>query len=155
MATEIERKFLVTTDTWRDAVVSETRMIQGYLADNPNATVRVRVAGEQAFLTVKGRMRGVTRSEYEYPIPPADAEAMLEELAISAPVEKLRYKVRCGEHLWDLDVFSGDNEGLVMAEVELASEDDAFQMPEWAGSEVTADKRYYNVNLARHPYRRW
>ncbi|MCG6939661.1 MAG: CYTH domain-containing protein [Thiohalocapsa sp.] len=156
MATEIERKFLVTSDSWRDAVESETRMVQGYLANNQTATVRVRVAGDKAFLTIKGMIRGAaTRSEYEYPIPPADAEAMLKELAVSPPIDKVRYRVRCGEHVWDLDVFAGENAGLVTAEVELTREDEPFQMPDWAGREVTADLRYYNVNLARHPYRRW
>jgi adenylate cyclase len=155
MPTEIERKFLVTGESWRDAVESKTRMIQGYLTENQNATVRVRVAGDRAFLTIKGMMRGLTRSEYEYPIAPADAAAMLEELAVSPPIEKVRYRVRCGEHVWDLVVFAGENAGLVMAEVELGMEDEVFQMPDWAGREVTGDKRYYNVNLARHPFRHW
>ncbi len=155
MALEIERKFLVTGDSWRDAVELETRMLQGYLANNQNATVRVRVAGDQAFLTVKGMMRGASRSEYEYPIPPADAQAMLAELSVSPPVDKVRHQVRCGEHLWDLDVFAGENAGLVLAEVELEREDEPFEMPDWAGREVTGELRYYNVNLARHPYRHW
>lgn len=155
MATEIERKFLVQNDGWRDAVESETRIMQGYLAENPSSTVRVRVAGERAFLTIKGPMRGLTRSEFEYPIPPDDAEAMLAELAVSPPIDKVRHKVRHGAHVWDLDVFAGENAGLVMAEVELASEDEDFQLPDWAGAEVTGDKRYYNVNLARNPFRRW
>ncbi|WP_295880955.1 CYTH domain-containing protein [uncultured Thiohalocapsa sp.] len=155
MPTEIERKFLVQGEGWRDAVESETRIMQGYLANNQNATVRVRVAGEQAWLTIKGMMQGPSRSEYEYPIPPEDAAAMLEELAVSAPIDKVRYRVRHGGHVWDLDVFAGDNAGLVMAEVELSHEDEAFDMPDWAGREVTGDGRFYNVNLARHPYRHW
>lgn len=155
MPTEIERKFLVDGDGWRDAVESETRIMQGYLANNQNATVRVRVAGDQAWLTIKGMMRGASRSEYEYAIPSEEAVTMLDELAVSAPIDKVRYRVRCGEHVWDLDVFAGENQGLVMAEVELASEDEAFEMPDWAGREVTGDGRYYNVNLARHPYRHW
>lgn len=155
MPTEIERKFLVDGDGWREAVESETRIMQGYLANNQNATVRVRVAGEQAWLTIKGMMRGPSRSEYEYAIPSEDAVTMLEELAVSAPIDKVRYRVRCGAHVWDLDVFAGENQGLVMAEVELAAEDEAFEMPDWAGREVTGDGRYYNVNLARLPYRHW
>ncbi|WP_462328317.1 CYTH domain-containing protein [Thiohalocapsa halophila] len=155
MPTEIERKFLVHGDSWRDAVESETRIMQGYLANNQNATVRVRVAGEQAWLTIKGMMRGPSRSEYEYAIPSEDAVTMLDELAVSAPIDKVRYRVRWGAHVWDLDVFAGENQGLVMAEVELASEDEPFEMPDWAGREVTGDGRYYNVNLARHPYRHW
>jgi adenylate cyclase len=155
MAQEIERKFLVVGDSWRAAVESETPMIQGYLANNQTTTVRVRVAGDQAFLTIKGMMRGASRSEYEYAIPPADARAMLAELAVSPPIDKVRYQVRCGEHLWDLDVFGGENAGLVMAEIELSREDEDFRVPDWVGREVTGDLRYYNVNLARHPYRRW
>lgn len=155
MPKEIERKFLVEGDGWRDAVESETHIMQGYLANNQNATVRVRVAGEQAWLTIKGMMQGPSRSEYEYSIPTEDAVAMLEELAVSAPIDKVRYRVRHGGHVWDLDVFAGDNTGLVMAEVELSHEDEAFDMPDWAGREVTGDGRFYNVNLARHPYRHW
>lgn len=155
MATEIERKFLVEGESWRDAVESETRIMQGYLADGGNATVRVRVAGDRAFLTIKGKMRGISRSEYEYPIPPDDGAAMLAELAVSPPIDKVRCRVRCSAHVWDLDVFAGENAGLVMAEVELASEDEPFDMPSWAGKEVTADRRYYNVNLARNPFGRW
>ena len=155
MATEIERKFLVTDDSWRADVESSSRIMQGYLSDGRNATVRVRIKGDNAYLTIKGATRGISRSEYEYPIPVADAEAMLGELAVSPAVDKLRYLVRCGEHLWELDVFSGENEGLVMAEVELASEDEPFRMPGWAGEDVSADLRYYNVNLARTPYKHW
>ncbi|MGD8207320.1 MAG: CYTH domain-containing protein [Thiohalocapsa sp.] len=155
MATEIERKFLVNGEGWRDAVESETRVMQGYLANNQNATVRARVKGERAFLTIKGATRGVSRSEYEYEIPVADAEAMLHELSVSPPIEKTRYRVRCGAHLWELDVFAGENAGLVLAEIELGHEDESFEMPDWAGREVSDDQRYYNVNLARHPYRHW
>jgi len=155
MATEIERKFLVNGDSWRDAVLSQERIMQGYLANNQNATVRVRVKGEQAFLTIKGAARGISRSEYEYPVPVSDAEAMLAELAVSPPIDKVRYRVRHGDQVWDLDVFAGDNAGLVMAELELEHEDQPFDLPDWAGTEVSGDPRYYNVNLARHPYKHW
>ena len=155
MATEIERKFLVNGDSWRDAVLSQERIMQGYLANNQNATVRVRVKGEQAFLTIKGAARGISRSEYEYPIPVSDAEAMLAELAVSPPIDKVRYRVRHGDQVWDLDVFAGDNAGLVMAELELEHEDQPFDLPDWAGTEVSGDPRNYNVNLARHPYKHW
>ncbi len=154
MATEIERKFLVEGNDWRQAVESERHIVQGYLAHNQTATVRVRVAGEQAWLTIKGMVQGPSRSEYEYPIPVDDALGMLQELALMPPIEKVRHRVRCGDHVWDLDVFGGENEGLVMAEVELSTEDEPFEMPPWAGREVTGDGRYYNVNLARVPYRR-
>jgi adenylate cyclase len=155
MATEIERKFLVDGDGWRNAVESETHIMQGYLADGGNATVRVRVAGDAAYLTIKGKMQGISRSEFEYPIPPDDATVMLAELAVSTPIDKRRYKVRHGAHVWELDVFAGENTGLLLAEVELGREDEPFEMPDWVGREVTADKRYYNVNLAQNPYRRW
>ncbi|MGB5835256.1 MAG: CYTH domain-containing protein [Thiohalocapsa sp.] len=155
MATEIERKFLVINDSWRDAVESHVRVLQGYLSNGPNATVRVRVKGEAAFLTIKGRMQGISRSEYEYEIPLADAESMLRDLSVSSAIDKTRYHVRCGDHLWELDLFRGANAGLVMAEVELSSEDEAFEMPAWAGQEVSEDLRYYNVNLATNPYTSW
>jgi adenylate cyclase len=155
MATEIERKFLVNGDSWRDAVESQEHVMQGYLANGENTTVRVRVKDAAAFLTIKGMMRGISRAEYEYSIPVADAEAMLKDLAVSPPIEKTRYRVRFGAHLWELDVFAGENAGLIMAELELASEDESFELPDWAGEEVSDDLRYYNVNLSRHPYQRW
>ncbi len=155
MAIEVERKFLVKNDAWRDQVESEVHIMQGYLANNAGLTVRVRVKGDEAFLTVKGATEGISRAEFEYPIPVADAESMLAELAISPPVDKVRYRIPVGDHVWELDVFAGENAGLVMAEVELGAEDEAFEMPAWAGEEVSADPRYYNVNLARNPYRRW
>ena len=155
MATEIERKFLVVNDSWRDGVESESHVMQGYLSEGKTATVRVRIKGDAAFLTIKGKMQGISRSEYEYPIPVADAEAMLRELSVSPPIDKTRYRVRCGDHVWDLDLFHGDNAGLIMAEVELEHADEAIEMPTWAGQEVSADLRYYNVNLAKNPYTRW
>jgi adenylate cyclase len=155
MPIEIERKFLVRNESWRDAVVSQAHIMQGYLANNANATVRVRVKGESAYLTVKGPGLGISRSEYEYPIPVADARAMLQDLAVSPPVDKVRHRVRVGDHLWDLDVFSGENAGLVMAEIELGAEDEVFERPAWLGAEVSGDPRYFNVNLARNPYRHW
>jgi len=155
MGTEIERKFLVKSESWRGRVESSVDIIQGYVANNANATVRVRVKGERAFLTIKGAGNGIRRSEFEYPIPVEDARAMLRELAVSPAVEKVRHRVREGDHVWDLDVFAGENAGLVMAEVELASEDEVFALPDWAGEEVSGDPRYYNVNLARHPFRHW
>ncbi|MCU0835734.1 MAG: CYTH domain-containing protein [Chromatiaceae bacterium] len=155
MGTEIERKFLVKGETWRDRVESSVEIVQGYVANNANATVRVRVKGERAFLTIKGAADGIRRSEFEYPIPVDDARAMLRELAVFPPVEKRRYRVREGERIWDLDVFAGENAGLVMAEIELAVEDESFVLPDWAGEEVSGDPRYYNVNLARNPFRHW
>ncbi len=155
MAIEIERKFLVNGDSWRGSAESSTDMIQGYLANQATATVRVRVAGNQAVLTIKGPGDGLSRPEYEYAIPVEDALAMLRGLVVSPAIEKTRYRVRAGDHVWDLDVFGGANAGLILAEVELGAADEAFTRPEWLGAEVTGDPRYYNVNLARHPYRRW
>jgi adenylate cyclase len=155
MALEIERKFLVKKDSWRSHVESEARIMQGYLANNATATVRVRVKGAAAFLTIKGAGTGISRSEYEYPIPVEDAQAMLRDLAVFPPIDKVRYRVRSGRHIWDLDIFAGENAGLVMAEVELATVDEAFERPDWLGEEVSGDPRYFNVNLARNPYKRW
>jgi adenylate cyclase len=157
MAAEIERKFLVKNESWRSHVESHSGIEQGYLTSGANATVtvRVRLKGDAAYLTIKGAASGISRAEYEYPIPVEDARAMLRDLAVLPVVDKIRYRVRSGEHLWDLDLFHGENEGLVMAEVELGSEDEVFELPEWAGAEVTGDARYYNVNLARHPYKHW
>lgn len=129
--------------------------MQGYLSSDGKATVRVRIKGDGAYLTIKGATTGISRSEYEYLIPVADARAMMQELALYPAIDKTRYRVRCGKHLWDLDLFAGENEGLVMAEVELGSEDETFEMPEWAGEEVSGDRRYYNSYLSRHPYKHW
>jgi adenylate cyclase len=155
MAVEIERKFLVKNDSWMSEIESQAHVIQGYLANGGNAAVRVRVKGDAAYLTIKGATTGISRSEYEYPIPVEEAEAMLRELTLFPAIDKVRYNVRSGEHLWELDLFAGENEGLAMAEVELASEDEVFEMPEWAGEEVSGDPRYYNASLAQHPYKSW
>ncbi|NEX22231.1 CYTH domain-containing protein [Thiorhodococcus mannitoliphagus] len=155
MPLEIERKFLVCGDGWRAGVEAQGRILQGYLADGPRATVRARIKGELAYLTIKGASSGISRSEFEYRIPVEDAEAMLREMAVSAVIEKVRYRVRVGTHLWDLDVFEGENLGLVMAEIELEAEDADFQLPDWAGEEVSKDPRYFNAALAKHPYSRW
>jgi adenylate cyclase len=155
MALEIERKYLVISDKWRTDVISESAMKQDYIANVSNASVRVRVSGEEARLTIKGPTRGISRSEYEYPIPIQDALEILHHHVSGALIEKIRYKVRCGEHVWDLDVFEGENKGLIVAEVELSSVDERFQMPEWAGEEVSSDKRYNNASLVTHPYCDW
>jgi len=154
MGVEIERKYLVEGDSWRGQIVSATRIVQGYLARG-DVTVRARIRGDRAYLTVKGRSQGIARSEFEYEIPVADAETMLAELADGPVVEKTRHLVEVGGHTWELDVFSGANEGLVMAEIELADADEQFDLPQWAGAEVSDDPRYYNVNLAREPFSQW
>ncbi len=155
MAVEIERKFLVVGDQWRNHVEQSTHIVQGYLASAERVTVRVRIKGTEAFLTIKGRTEGISRSEYEYRIPVEDARAMLAELAQGPVIDKVRHLVPSSGHVWELDVFAGDNEGLVMAEVELSSDDEAVDLPDWAGEEVSDDDRYYNVNLAVRPYRTW
>ncbi|MEM1366751.1 MAG: CYTH domain-containing protein [Cyanobacteria bacterium P01_H01_bin.15] len=155
MGTEIERKFLVKGDAWRK-LASGTRYVQGYLArgdGGPGATIRVRVAGEQGFLTVKGPIVGITRSEYEYEIPLADAEEMLTRFC-PEQVEKIRYRWRQGELIWEIDEFLGKNLGLIMAEVELKSETQAITIPHWVEREVDAP-RYHNSNLAKYPFSEW
>ena len=154
MGVEIERKYLVAGDSWRSQVVSATRIVQGYLARG-EVTVRARIRGDRAYLTIKGRSQGIARSEFEYEIPVPDAEAMLTELAEGPVVEKTRHLIDVGGHTWELDVFAGANEGLVMAEIELSDADEQFDLPQWAVEEVSDDPRYYNVNLAREPFSQW
>ena len=155
MATEIERKFLVKNDLWRDQVISESRMKQGYLASQGNASIRVRVDGGRALLNIKSVTLGIRRYEFEYEIPLEDGEEILAVIAQQPFIDKTRYKVKCGGHVWDLDVFEGENRGLMVAEVELESEEETFEMPAWAGEEVSEDPRYYNVSLVKTPYTRW
>ena len=150
MAIEIERKFLVTSDAWRASVRRAIPMAQGYVR-SLDATVRVRIAGDEAFLTLKGRTTGVSRSEWEYPIPVTDARQMLDELCGGGQVIKTRHEVEHAGFVWEVDVFEGENTGLVMAEIELPSEDATFNLPVWAGEEVSGDARYYNSALAREP----
>lgn len=155
MAVEIERKFLVRGSAWKVAEgVQAVRYCQGYLSRDKARTVRVRIAGDAAFLTIKGETRGATRAEFEYPIPVEDAQALL--LLCDGPlIAKTRYVLQHGSTTWEVDEFAGDNAGLVVAEVELHSEDQAFERPAWLGEEVTADARYFNSALSRHPYRQW
>ncbi|MCB1761172.1 MAG: CYTH domain-containing protein [Gammaproteobacteria bacterium] len=155
MGFEIERKFLVINDRWKENVISRSRLQQGYLANQANASVRVRIADDNAWLNIKSTTIGISRLEFEYAIPRQDAEEMLAQIAQKPFIDKTRYRVRCGDHIWDLDQFDGENLGLVVAEVELESEDQPFEMPVWAGEEVSQDTRYYNVNLIKHPYNRW
>ncbi len=152
MAVEIERKFLVNGTAWQQAPGVAYR--QGYLNRDKARTVRVRVAGEAAFLTIKGQSVGAARAEFEYPIPLADAQALL-ALCDGPLIEKTRHVQTHAGTVWEVDVFAGDNAGLVVAEVELAREDQAFVRPDWLGEEVTQDARYFNSNLATHPYCHW
>jgi adenylate cyclase len=150
MAVEIERKFLVREDTWMDGATG-VRIAQGYLSLDPARSVRVRLAGENAWLTVKGAPSGIHRAEFEYPIPADDARALL-EICLPSVIDKTRYRIHFGGHLWEIDVFHGANEGLVLAEVELADESIMPDLPPWAGEEVSTDPRYHNSNLAVTPF---
>ncbi len=155
MALEIERKFLVKSDLWRHAADGGTVMKQGYFDTASGTTVRVRIAGEKAFLTIKGRTTGVTRSEFEYPVPVADAEAMLTEFCTGRMVTKVRYAVIHDGHTWEVDEFTGDNAGLLTAEIELESENQTFAIPEWLGADVSDNPAYRNGTLARRPFCKW
>ncbi len=152
MSTEIERKFLVRGNDWKNA--SGVAYCQGYLNRSKERTVRVRIAGEQAFLTIKGIANGISRSEFEYAIPVADAHALL-ELCDGPLIRKTRYRVPYHGHVWEVDEFFGDNAGLVVAEIELQHENQPFDKPDWVAQEVSSDARYFNSSLATHPYCQW
>jgi len=154
MAQEIERKFLIKDPGIVDALAGE-RLTQGYLSHDKNATVRVRIAGTTGWLTIKGKTVGATRSEFEYPVPEEDARQMLDELCNAGVIDKTRYRLPQGELCWEIDVFHGDNDGLIVAEIELPSEDTPFDRPAWLGEEVTGDPRYYNSALSTNPYTQW
>lgn len=154
MGVEIERKFLVRGDAWRVGAVGESYR-QGYLSTDPARTVRVRVAGNRAYLTVKGKGEGLVRAEFEYPIPVDDALALLDGVCLRPLVEKVRYRLEHGGRTWEVDEFEGENRGLLLAEVELPGPEEALDLPPWAGEEVTNDPRYYNANLVRRPFRKW
>lgn len=154
MGIEIERKFLVTGDGWRQPAAAQTRFSQGYLSRDPARTVRVRIAGEQAFLTIKGATQGATRAEFEYEIPLTDARQLL-ALCDGPLVEKIRHLCPHEGMTWEVDEFLGANAGLVVAEIELAAEGQVFARPDWLGAEVTGDGRYVNANLAVNPFTRW
>jgi len=157
MIIETERKFLVTNDSWKKRIAGSEKMIQGYLAIE-NATVRIRIAGDRAFMTIKGHSsnNGISRKEFEYPVPPGDAGIMLEELCFKPLIEKIRYRVQEKDsHEWVVDVFSGANEGLVLAEIELGSEEETFIIPDWAGEEVSQRPEYRNSSLSANPYSLW
>ena len=155
MNVEIERKFLVHPDKWKDLTKPEGELLrQGYLLSTPEKTIRVRVSGQQGFLTIKGISVGAKRDEYEYEIPLEDAEKLLENLCLSI-VSKLRHKILYHNKLWEVDVFLDDNEGLIVAEIELKSEAEAFDIPGWIKAEVTSDNRYYNSSLSLNPYKKW
>ncbi|AYM79683.1 inorganic triphosphatase [Janthinobacterium sp. HH103] len=154
MGVEIERKFLLQGDAWRG--LGQTVLLrQGYLSSARERVVRVRIEGEQAMLTIKGANVGATRGEWEYPIPLADAVELLDGLCEQPLIEKYRHRIEHAGMVWEVDEFLGVNAGLLVAEIELASEDQPFEKPEWIGAEVSGDARYYNANLIRHPFSQW
>jgi len=156
MPQEIERKFLVNSDAYKASSFSNTHIAQAYIATNPSATVRVRINGEKAFITIKGKgdESGATRYEWEKEIPVEEAKELL-KLCTSGVIDKIRYKVNYSGFIYEVDEFFGDNTGLVVAEIELNHEDDAFEKPVWLGPEVTGDAKYYNAVLVEHPFSKW
>jgi adenylate cyclase len=155
MAIEIERKFRVQGDGWRSQVRQRTLLRQGYIANTAHASVRVRLAGEQGWLSVKAMTAGLSRAEYEAVIAPAAAHEILERLCEGPLIEKWRHIVIYHGSEWEIDEFLGENAGLVIAELELESESEPFERPPWLGTEVTHDERYYNFRLAQRPFRHW
>jgi len=154
MPLEIERKFLV--DLNKIELPEKGHVIkQGYLETKDQSAVRIRVKNSSAFLTIKSKKIGAVRSEFEYLIPLEDGEQLLEEMCQKPFIEKIRYDIPYGDHLWEIDIFHGDNEGLCVAEIELTRENESFQKPHWIGDEVTDDDRYYNVNLMSRPFKAW
>lgn len=154
MGIEIERKFLLKNEVWRD-LAEGVYYRQGYLNSAMERTVRVRTINEKGFLTIKGVADGATRLEFEYEIPKDECNIMLDDLAEKPVIEKNRYKVDYKGLVWEIDEFFGENRGLIVAELELESEDQKFEIPEWVGEEVTGDPRYFNSNLINHPYTKW
>jgi CYTH domain-containing protein len=157
MAIEIERKFLVKRDSWR-GLGKAIHYRQGYIRTENHATVRVRIAGDRGYLTLKALApgsSGIRRLEYEYPIPLEDAQEMLEDLCDRPQIDKIRYTFNWGGMVWEVDEFAGDNQGLILAEVELTDANQEIQLPEWVGEEVSEDYRYFNSYLASHPYSQW
>ena len=155
MPAEIERKFLINNEDWRKSVCRQTKISQGYLANTERGSIRVRVSGEKAYLNIKSMTLGISRTEFEYPIPLDDANYMLENLCLRPVIEKTRYYVEQGPHIWEIDVFTGENSGLIVAEIELSDTEEDFHKPDWVGTEVSHDPRYYNVRLVHEPFSQW
>lgn len=153
---EIERKFLVKSNDFKSQAFIQDRIAQGYLNSNPERTVRVRIKGEKGFLTIKGKGNesGMTRFEWEKEIPVEEALLLL-NLCEGGKIDKIRFEIKVGNHTFEVDKFFGENEGLIIAEIELSSENESFEKPNWLGEEVTNDERYYNAYLSRNPYKNW
>lgn len=155
MPLEIERKFLVHPQKWDVLIKPEgERIVQSYLSSNPESTVRIRIKGPLAFMTIKGKSKGISRLEYEYPIPVKDAKDMIDSLNLDS-IDKIRYNIEIDNHIWEVDVFSGKNKGLIVAEIELNAENETFNKPDWVSKEVSHDLRYFNSNLLSNPFQSW
>ncbi len=155
MPIEIERKFLISSDEWRHNADDGIQITQGYMGGNDKSSVRIRINGDTANINIKSKTIGAQRSEYEYAIPLDEANEMLTALCDRPYIDKTRYHVNHQGHVWEVDVFAGENEGLVVAELELIAIDETFALPSWVGEEVTEDPRYYNICLVTHPYKNW
>ena len=153
MSVEIERKFRVDSNKLKLSCEGKL-LCQAYLSRDPSRTVRIRIAGNEAFLTIKGPSNGISRAEFEYPIPVTDAEELM-QLAVFPPIIKTRHKIQSGHLYWEIDIFHGENEGLILAEIELNSEHETFVLPEWITTEVSGDLRFFNSYLAQHPFSQW
>lgn len=154
MAIEIERKFLVEGNAYKK-LATPAYFRQGYLCTEPERTVRVRIADKKGFITIKGKNAGISRAEFEYEIPKIEAETMLNTLALPTVIEKYRYRIELDGKTWEVDEFFGENQGLVLAEIELNSETENFKTPSWIGMEVSNDERYYNSMLSQNPFKNW
>lgn len=155
MPQEIERKYLVNHDKWKMVEKGNgARLRQGYLLTDPHKTIRVRLTGEKGYLTIKGLNKGISRAEYEYEIPKKEAEELLDNFSTSE-LSKIRYEILEKGKLWEVDEFLGENEGLIMAEIELETEDETFELPDWIQEEVSGEEKYYNSNLTLKPFRNW
>ena len=155
MAIEVEHKFLLKNDNWRKQINHSVKYSQGYLSSQPTSSIRIRISDNQAWLNIKSATIGTHRREYEYEIPASDASEILHELCVKPLIEKIRHFVIYDGNTWEIDEFYGGNAGLIVAEIELSEIGQSFSKPEWLGQEVTQDMRYYNNNLARHPYSEW
>lgn len=155
MATEIERKFLLKNSSWKELADEGTQYSQGYIVGSRHASVRVRIQGKRAYLNIKSATIDIVRQEFEYEIPFDEATEILETLCEKPLIDKVRYLIKHENHVWEIDVFSGDNDGLIVAEIELKNKDEKFIKPDWLGEEVSDDERYYNVCLVKHPFKDW
>ncbi len=154
MGKEIERKFLID-QVLLGEIKNGTRITQAYISTRDNTVVRIRLSGRDAYLTLKGKITGISRSEFEYQIPASDAEQIISELCSGTSIDKTRYNIMHAEHLWEIDVFHGENNGLIIAEIELSSETEDVELPNWIKEEVTNDPKYHNSNLLANPYHKW